>query len=389
MKQIKMMALLFSLVLMSACDDGGDGASNTIPIVDETTGVFLTLPTDEEVIEALDGLDIISHVTIEQNQLILMDVKTGESRVRYELDAHEVIGQVWDLGEGYYAVWGGISGYDDEGFVVNDFRLMILDEHLTLLETLTYDDELPELFVSVLRLVDGELFVYGPAFNENWDTEPMTDFLRINVHTGEVDVLFEIEDSLQLYDFISNDHILVFEQIVDWSAGRVHTNYGILDVETGDTQLFERQGFAHGSVDFHGSKVLITESHVTTEVEHGVIIFNLDDLSSTFIQMEDEESMWARFSYDGNHIVTVNEAELVFRKYDFNGEMIVEIPIELPMTVTGVDEIPEDELYYQDISYGFAIFPVMEGIYALHIQISFGDIGLFLSDHHIQIITLP
>ena len=386
MEYTKILVICFTLILLSSCN--GDEISENIPIVDGSTGIISTPLTDDEIIEELDVSEVVTSVVIDNSRIILIDVATGESLANHELDEHSVIDQVWDLGEGYYIVWGGEPSFDAEGFVDNDFKLMIFDEGLNLLEALMYDEEeFPQLFSSVLRLVDGELFVYGLEAGADWGS--MTDFLRINVHTQEVERLFEVKSSFEFYDFINDHQILIFERLVDWNEGSVNTNYGLLDIETGYTQLSERQGFAQGQISFHASKVLITESHVTDVVKNEIIIFNLDDLSSIFVQLEHEESMWAHFSYNGDYIVTINEEKSVFRKYGLDGEMIAEVDIELPTIVTGVDEIPGEELYYHHIYYDFEIFPITEQIYALHIHISFSDIGLLLRDRHIQIITLP
>ena len=392
MKYIKILVVLFTVVLISACNTTEDSVINR----NETTGIILTPVTDDEIIEELEHHDPMPHITIDQNQVILLDLITGEALEIYEFDQQEIVNQVWDFGNGYYAAWGGMLGFDAEGFVENDFRIVIFDENLNPLETLLYDEiELPVLFFSVLRMVDGELFVYGQGWNENWATESMTNFLRVNVHTGEVTTLFEIEHSLRLHEFISDNQILVFDQTTDWNAGRVHTQYGVLDLDTGEVQLFEREGFAQGHVDFHESRVLIAERHVTTVVNNEVIIFDLADMSSTFIQLEDEESISVRFSHDGNYIVTINEEQSVFRKYDFNGVIVAEIEIDLPSTVTGEDEFeletdtPTDLIPPARLYRDFQIFSITEEIYVIHTHLSLVEMWIFLSDHYIQLVRLP
>jgi len=201
----------------------------------------------------------------------------------------------------------------------------------------------------------------------------MTDFVRVNLNTGEIEVLFEVNDSMRFRGFIEDNQVFISDQITDWDAGRVHTQYGILNLETGKIQLFERQGFAEGHIDLHDKKVLMTEQHVTEVVNNEVIVFDSADLSSQFISLENRESMWARFSYDGNHIVTVNEETAFFRKYDFNGNIISEVNIEISTAVEGISEI---------VINAFEIFPLTENIYTIH------SLG-FPVERHIQFIRLP
>ena len=377
MKYTKTLVVLL-LVLLSACTINRDEITE-----DESAGIVLSPIVDNEVIEELAVLDPMPHISAYQNQITLLDLVTGEILANYDFNEEERIDEVWDLGDGFYAAWGGGWRNHPQGFVENDFRIVIFDENLTPLETLLYDDEeLPMLFLSVLRFVDGELFVYGPDNrNINWDTDSTTNLLRINVHTEEIDILFEVELSLFFYEFIDDQQILVFDQITDWAAGRVHTQYGVLNLETGEIQSFVREGFAQGHIDFHGSKVLIAERHVTVEVENEVIVFDLEDMSSEFIQLEHEESRWARFSLDGHHIVTINEEAYVFRKYDLNGAIIAEVDIERHPSIDDIDDV-------DFIAIDFEIFPITEQTYALHTHLSFISHDLFTIEHHIQFISL-
>ena len=389
---MKLLITLFILASLSACNNNVEetysGSEVTgEPIHSESTGIVLPPEIDDELHDELAELKPMIQIAMHQNRVMLINLLTGESLSSYELDEEEVVDQVWDLGNGYYAAWGGVPGtfdFDTGDIVPDDFRIIIFDENLNSLETLSYDEKaLPMLLFSLLRFVNGELFVYGLAWNENWE-DPLTDFLRINVHTAKVETLFEVNQSLELYEFVNIDQILVFDRIIDWTAGRVHTYYGLLDLETGAVQFFKREGFAHRHVDFHDSTMLIAESHATTVVNHEVILFDWENQSSIFIQLEDDESMWARFSYDSNQIVTVNEALSVFRKYDFNGELMIEVPFELPATIEGEEDFEEGD--FLDTMYsGFAIYPITDQLYVMHVTRSL----FFLRDHHIRFITLP
>ena len=400
MKYIKVLIGLFAIVSLSACNTNDEIVGE--PENFKSTGIIVLPVTDEEIIEELEVVGSVPHIILDENQVLLLDLTTGERIAIYELNENMFehydftenvlenyyfseniyvnFGETWILGSSYYAVEVISSGLWD--FEAGDFeiypetRIIIFDKNLNPIEVLAYDaEELPLLFDSVLRFVDGNLFVYGLEWNGNTEVESTINFLRVNVHTGEVETLFAMEDWLSFHEFISDHHIFISSQTTDWNAGRVNTKYGVLDLETGDIQSFEREGFARGHVEFHGSKVLIAERHVTVEVGNEIIVFNLEDMSNKFIELEDEESMWARFSFDGNYIVTINETASVFRKYDMNGTMIAEVDIEHPSGSDTVDIMGVD----------FKILPITEQTYAIHMHID----SILTTESHLQFITLP
>ena len=223
--------------------------------------------------------------------------------------------------------------------------------------------------------------LYGQAFNEDWE-DPLTIFQRVNVHTGEIEDLFEIEVSLRLHKFVNEHQIFISDQTVDWVAGRVHTHYGILDLQSGETHLFNREDFAIGSLDFKDLKVLISNNPSLEFYSQEVVIFDFENMTSELISLEEKDVFSTRFSYDGHHFVTINGEESVFRKYDLSGVLVVELELDLPRTIIGVSETFEDEIFH----YGFEIFPISEDTYVLHINV----LGTYFgNDHHIQIITIP
>lgn len=381
MKYIKVLTLLFTFILLSACngtettdDDGGISGTltNEVGMFEspenlQFVGNVVVPIADDRIMAELAGLAPMPYLirdweNDQRFQLLLMDLTTGDTLAIHKTGELGATERIWNLNDGHYVVESlDIDSWSSE--------LVIFDKNLNLLAELPYDTEaLPLLLTSALRIVEGELFVYGLGLNENWATESTTDLQRVNVHTGEIESLFEIDGSLTLHQFIDDNRILFIKQLTDWEAGQVHTHYGILDLETGETSTFERENFAPGEVDVRGSKVLIGERHVTDQVRNEVIVFDSEEMTSQFIQLEDEESLHAHLSFDGHHIVTINEEASVFRKYDLNGERVAEIEIEFPSEGDGVGF--------------FEIFPITEQVYAIH---TFE----FPGGRHIQFIMLP
>jgi len=122
---------------------------------------------------------------------------------------------------------------------------------------------------------------------------------------------------------------------------------------------------------FNGSSIMFNEvwhHWDQRELMNEVIVFNLENMSSEVIQLGHGDSLWARPSFDENYIVTINENESVFRKYDMNGNIVAETEIVIPF------DFDNDS---------FEIFPLTDEIYAIHIHTS-----MFADGRHIQMITL-
>ena len=90
MKYIKVLAILFVITLLSACNRN----SNATTIIDEITGELLEIITSNEIIEELENLESIPHLMRPQenffSQVLLIDLITGESMAIYEFGEFEV-----------------------------------------------------------------------------------------------------------------------------------------------------------------------------------------------------------------------------------------------------------------------------------------------------------
>ena len=337
------------------------------------------------------------------NQVLLLDLTTGELMATYEFDAYEIVKQVWDLGNGYYAAWVGYEPLCDRErrreWILGDwseempdsdfrtpeelnFRLVIFDSELNPIDVLTYTEQLSTNLTwwsNVVRYVDGELFIYNfvPSVGFDmmyfgWDTdlELPWNFQRMNAHTGETEVLFRAEEDVPLYEFIEDNQILVSSFVYLYDG----TSFGILDIESGEMRFSEKNAFSSdGIILTESPRVMFNERFLhwywdRSNVRNEIILLNLEDMSTEVIQLAAGDSFWARPCLKENYIVTLNEVDSVFRKYDLNGNLVAETDIIIPFDFDNFD---------------FEIFPITENIYAIHIHTS-----MFVGGRHIQIINL-
>ena len=320
------------------------------------------------------------------NQIFLMDLTTSELIETYEVDGADIVNEVWVLENGYYVAWignGWAWNFEFESQTERNFRLAIFDENLNYIESLPYDEEeFLFLWNSLLRFEDGVLYVYGWV----WSIEAITDLQRINVHTGEITTLIEGVPFMNLEGFVSSNQILVTKfEAPELGATDMtfYTHYGILDLETKEVDLLTEVNYSHALAIIKGSQAILTERDprgmfTIAEPTNQVIIFDLENRSSQMIQLAYGDSESARLSYDGNHLVTINVAASVFRKYDMNGEIIAEVSIDLSEKNSPLD-IPEEVLPFES----FEIIPVTDQIYIVRINI-WG-----VMEPHVYFISLP
>jgi len=381
MKFVKITAILLLCFLLGACNNSKEEIQN-----DYGEERLLELVVNHNISEEFNGLDHLPHLIINEGtgslstMLQLVDLMSGEVLATYELGDYEVVTFKHSL--------------DSNNFVVEiqnttswEKEIVIFDEDLTIVDQLNFAEDKFGLHGSILKMIEGDLIVYG----WEWGQEPTGSLLRINIHTGEIEQILETDAPVDwLNSFIGENEIFVTDRIQDWDIGSIQSRYGIWNLKTGEMQLLEREGFVLGHLDFRNSEVLISESFsVGPPLRHEVIVFDLESMTEKIIQLVGEESIWARFSFDGGYIVTVNEDESVFRKYDINGMIVTEIEVYLPLTVAGSEELSSEELANIPLSRDFEIIPITDRIYVLHTEISLWSHWFFLSDHHFQFVILP
>jgi len=349
--KIKLLLIAGVIAILVGCNSE-ENPYNSQPSISDN---MMILPDDEEIIDFLSTLEpkpLIMHPSpvwlADENRWLysisLLDLLTGEILASYEFSEDEHFSSdLWDLGEGFYAikVWE-----NDENFSAIEQRIIILDVSLNMVDTLFYDVDLfLGLHTGFLKLENSELIVYM--------IEPGGEFqgvilnpLRVNLHTEEVEVLAEVDEFIHMmHRYVGENKIFVTDSLADFNTGHMSTKYGILDLVTGSVHFLEKEGFRHSHLGFTDDQVLISEStSVGPPLLNEVVLFDLNNMSSESIQLGEEESIWARFSYDGNYIVTINQEESRFKKYDFSGNMIVEMEIYLTSTVSGIDVFSEEHL---------------------------------------------
>ena len=214
------------------------------------------------------------------NQFFLFDPITGEIVASYEFAEYERIFVARDLGSGYYAVhvgeesllsrqiWSGIyddmlndtnsevwekyaaENYPEESESALNYRVIIFDQDLNVIDTLPGETESTglNLWGSALRFEDGILFVYdtqsilgeeGVSFGA-FSIIP-AHLRRLNVNTGEIEILFEVDNSMHTMEFIGEHHILVDRLIVDnESISGFRGVRSVIDLETAEVIDLER-----------------------------------------------------------------------------------------------------------------------------------------------------
>jgi len=388
-----------SLFLLAACnpvDERLETTENYQQPLDLNLAAF-----DPEIVDTLANLEPQLHLmrhsgwSLEDgewvllNEISLINLITGEELANFEFGEEYDIMQIWVLEDEYFVVDLWITSFATGG--ISHSELVVFNDRLEIIKRLPYDIEMEleqTLSSAVLRFVDGNLFAYLLESRHSQLRE-LVNPLRINMHTFEVEVFENVNEYFGImHKFIDNNQIFVTETEVFWDEGRVSSRYGILDLENESTQFFEKEDFRYGNLDFKGEQVLIGEMRsLDLSMLSEVTLFNFESMTSKGIALEGEESAWARFAYDENYIVTVNEEASAFRKYDVYGRLVTEVEIEMPTTISGVDEFTQQSTPH--FSKEFEIFSLTPKIYVILTTISFTSPGAFLSDYHLQLVILP
>jgi len=390
MKYIRVVALLVGIFLLVACHENG-GSYGKNEHVDATEVAYISderpqLQMPDEIIEEVENLTPILYLSSQLNQVSLFDLTIGEQVAVYQFDEYEVVQEIWDLGDDYFAVFVGYENswvraqrlwleegnigmadveWDERTQTERNFRLVIFDESLTVLDTVPYDEEehMSIGYGRYVRLVNGEFFVYGTHFDSNCMLNGVCNFQRLNAHTAEVEALFGFErgQSLVAHGFVGEYQMLLSATS---DGGQMDgplfsIQYGIFDLATGEKHLFERENFLQLEVIYSDSSVLISGLNTANEVRSGeVIVFDTENMMSEVIQLGYKGSFAIQFSFDGEHIVTINDSESVFRKYDLNGTIVAEVETDFPYNLN---------------PFNTHIFPLSDHLYVIKLGVWFDE----------------
>ena len=345
----------------------------------------------DELYGELENLLAMPHLFFEsQQQISMFNLAAGEQMAYYTFLPDEWIHgnhSITDFGNGYYAVWLNdrflleqtITLFDENFYFIDSFSTLFFD----------YEEEIMFMqWNNVLRMVDGEIFIYGW---ENRDSRGSQYFSRGNLNTGEVERLFEgsREDIFNVYGFVGENKLLVVNSrmLTAWGEFPVvmYHAHGIVNLETGEKAFNEIENFAYGNVAVNDFIMIINEVHPefrgfenAQRTSDKLIAFDLETHTSRSLELLPGDNFLAVPSLDGNYIVTVNIEEAVFRKYDMTENVIAEISLVFPSVNYFEGEGTIDVRSVQ-------IFPLTERIYTVHINAMPWE----LNERHIQFIILP
>lgn len=389
LEDMKFLILVTVVIFLSACSDDATN-DNYVQTYNEQIENTEEVGSTKEVdfntsenikIEPLPQIfrESFRHV----NRLVIIDLATGENMAVYDFDEYDIIENVWNLGDDYYAAWvrsellwqreerlERLEGNfdimselaDPREYSELNHRIVIFNGNLDVLEILpvdVYTQNIPSF--NTLRFINGELFDYMWEIQEI-PTLPM-NFVRKNIRSGESEVLFATNNPTNIRSLRGDNYALI-ETTAGMGVYPPVSYYGILDLTTGETRLLEREYFLPRSFTVRDDLVILSEFDMRMfgeELMNEVIIFSPESMSSEVVKLQHEDSLWARLSYDKNHIVTVNHSN-IFRKYNMNGEILFETQLS--------SSLPE-------IVSNIAIFPVTETLYTIHALEHFGDRHIF------------
>lgn len=223
----------------------------------------------------LDFIPRLAQNTTQNNQILLFNPTTGEIVATYEFGEKDFIYGASETKNGYFVIhvgeidmfshqlWAGkldyvwemdeddLTDYLEENFPYipeseRNFRVVIFDRNLNVVDTLPGETEENNLNLwgSIVKFEDGILYVYSTlsipdAVGESFGAFSIIPayLRRLNLTTGEIDILFEFDNSMNLIEFIGENYILI-DQVVDGTARTVR---GAINLETGELIDLERK----------------------------------------------------------------------------------------------------------------------------------------------------
>ena len=331
------------------------------------------------------------YIMIERNTLFIRDLKTWSLVFTHTFEEFDLFNSAVILENDYFVIsgrnyssfelawqewWANNHDWPEEDDYGNfiDFTLpededsefifsySIFDEKFNFVDSFLFGNNFNVLF---FKYENNELIVYGNniELNDTGGTEWI--FYRKNLATGVMDELFRLHDEISMLALIGNCHFLGVsdnisfgEQIgQEFSPLFRDVNFGLINIETGAKNFFTVENFGRGHTDVVDSQMLISEMGAfNLEQTNRVILFDIEAETYEVIQLLPNDSHVARLSLDGNHIVTTNLAENLFRKYDLEGNVLFETAIEIRFNVI------EEEFSYHDVF----LFAIDENTYSIH-----------------------
>ena len=275
----------------------------------------------------------------------LTDLISGEELASFEVEEGNLIHGIFHFDDSYFALLVGYGTFTSGVFETPEnemLRYLIFDEGLNVIEEIFIADEYLQNsfrhFRTHVFFENNELIVYYVVdwMQAYWSGEPQS-LRRYNAHTGETKVLFEVEDeNLSINQFWRvNDHIFAFTG--SYLDDEINLYYGWIDLTANEMIVFS-EPFNLGKVTTAGAYVLLAEGIDSPnarlgifEVTRGeVIVLNVETGDQRFIPLDGLESNLAQISFDGRHIVTFDEYNLMLKKYDINsGELVLEQAISI------------------------------------------------------------
>lgn len=396
---LKLFSLLLFLIFLTACQD------NKVENSDDSQHESLSQMIGEDIndISPSLNLELIPHLTRNEGTILLIDLVTGDTIAEHTLEhEHAWVAELFDFDHGYYIALVGISSeshlihrgkmdatdFDDEDwnrllFQEHDYELefLIFDQELSLLEALPVEvnDELNidiHGVGGVLTVDDGELMLYFSPYRHVTGAT-YSSIQKYNLHAGEQTTIIDgIDMDINIYEmkYIDDEHLFFISHSGGPDLGPILSTYCVINLATGEVDVETREGFLN-LIPLGGTDPYILlfsrEEHVADEQW---FILNPLTMENEVVQGGEEglDKRLARLSLDGRHIVTIDEDNLYFRKYEVDsGNLIHEVRID-PI----------------DNSIATAIFPITDSIYAIHMYDEFSN-GLFGYQGIHQLIVMP
>ena len=393
MKNLKILISTLAITILTACngyetyENTGWAESRQNETINETATMIIEI-ADDIVEEGLDLEPILHFETTKTNQVSLLYVTTNQVVATHEFADYEAVDKIWTLSDGYFAafvgeenLWmraqrlhieaGNTSLLDDVEFdhrtqTEKNFRIIIFDEKLNILETLPYDEEeFIAIWGSVMKFTEGTIYIYGSNFDADCFENASCYFQRVNANALTVENLFEYNSRQPFVPqgFTTDNQLLVTVSSSGGGPGQGNNpsfslQYGTVDITTGEKRLLERENFWQLEVIYNESFMVISGNNTAGGIGHGqrraeIIIYDIKNQSSTIIQTDDHDDLTMKFSFDGKYLITLN-ADGVLKKYNMSGELVAETLLDTANT--------GDINLFQS-----QIFPINNDIYIIHL----------------------